>query len=50
MNRTVFVNPDLVRSILLAIESASFPLKGRIGSVVVENHDLFGQPSGPELT
>jgi hypothetical protein len=35
----VLIDPNLVRQILLKIESASYPLKGRIGVVVVEGYD-----------
>jgi hypothetical protein len=35
----VLVDPNLVRQILLKIESASYPLKGRIGVVLVDGYD-----------
>jgi hypothetical protein len=35
----ILIHPELVRLILRKIESASYPLKGRIGFVTVDGHD-----------
>jgi hypothetical protein len=35
----MLVNPQLVRLILLTVESASYPLKGRIGAIHVDGYD-----------